>query len=164
MWRWISFLSIRQCTMSDPLTPAERSKRMSLIRSRDTTPEMQIRRALHSVGFRYRLHQSNLPGRPDLVFPSRKFVLFVNGCFWHGHSCNIGHIPKSNSAFWSQKILTNRKRDARNIRKLRAAGWKVQVVWECSLSPKQVGSTIARVSAKLIAAAGRKQASAIRPK
>jgi DNA mismatch endonuclease, patch repair protein len=119
--------------MADIMTAEERSHRMSLIRSRDTGPELSLRRALHGMGMRYRIHVGGLPGRPDIVFPSARAIVFVNGCFWHGHRCKTGHIPKSNSAFWRNKVETNRARDARNIHKLRQAGWKVIVVWECEL-------------------------------
>lgn len=131
----------RNYKMADTLTPQERSHRMSLIRSSHTKPELALRRALHAKGLRYRLHSRLLPGKPDLVFSSRRTVVFVNGCFWHGHKCSVGHVPKSNSAFWHQKLLTNRKRDARNIRNLRTLGWKVVVVWECKLSPRRIGAT-----------------------
>lgn len=120
-------------TMADSLSVAERSLRMSQIRSSNTQPELKLRSELHKHGFRFRLHRKDLPGRPDVVFPSKKTAIFVNGCFWHGHHCRIGHIPKSNSQFWTQKIQANRKRDARKIRELRVLGWKVHIVWECSL-------------------------------
>jgi DNA mismatch endonuclease (patch repair protein) len=119
--------------MADIMTAEERSHRMSLIRSRDTVPELTLRRALHAMGLRYRIHVSKLPGRPDVVFPSRRVAVFVNGCFWHGHRCPAGHVPKSNSTFWRTKVETNRSRDARNILKLRNSGWKVIVVWECQV-------------------------------
>jgi DNA mismatch endonuclease (patch repair protein) len=128
--------------MVDSLTSEERSKRMSLIRSRNTRPEMFVRQSLHSSGLRYRLHGKNLPGRPDLVFASRKLVIFVNGCFWHGHKCKIGHIPKSNSAFWAEKIFRNRSRDARTVRALRRSGWKVCLVWECGLTAHRAPATL----------------------
>lgn len=131
--------------MADSLTPAERSHRMSLIRSRDTKPELLLRRALHATGARYRLHRKDLPGKPDLVFARSRTVVFVNGCFWHGHRCATGHIPKSNSEFWRTKILTNRNRDARNIRYLRQAGWKVVVVWECETTTKVLPATLGRL-------------------
>lgn len=119
--------------MVDTLTPLERSQRMSLIRSKDTKPELVLRSALHRRGLRYRLHAARLPGKPDIVFSGPKFLVFVNGCFWHGHKCPTGHVPKTNSVFWAQKITANRARDARNIKQLRAMGWKVSVVWECRL-------------------------------
>lgn len=131
--------------MADSLTPTERSHRMSLIRSRNTKPELLLRRALHAEGVRYRLHKKDLPGKPDLVFANARTVLFVNGCFWHGHKCPTGHIPKSNSEFWRTKIVTNRARDVRNIRRLREGGWKVIVVWECATTPKRLPATVYRV-------------------
>ena len=118
----------------DRLTPARRSWLMSRIRSRDTKPELQIRSALHRMGYRYALHRRDLPGTPDLVFPARKKVIFVHGCYWHGHSCRFGRAQsKSNIDFWREKIEGNRKRDERNIRALRRSGWKVKVIWECQI-------------------------------
>jgi DNA mismatch endonuclease (patch repair protein) len=136
--------------MADTLTPAERSHRMSLIKSRDTKPELAIRRALHAVGYRYRIHVAKLAGRPDIVFGPRRVVVFVNGCFWHGHRCATGHIPKSNSAFWQRKIDANRNRDSRHIRQLRTSGWKVVIVWECEVKQKGgVEREVARIGALL---------------
>ncbi|MCU0733044.1 MAG: very short patch repair endonuclease [Hyphomonas sp.] len=106
---------------------------MAGIRGRDTRPELFLRRALHRHGFRYRLHVGDLPGRPDLVFPRWCAALFVHGCFWHGHGCPVFRWPKSNEAFWRQKIEANKVRDARQADALRAAGWRVGTVWECSL-------------------------------
>lgn len=122
--------------MVDSLSSSERSKRMSLIRSKNTKPEMLVRRAVWAAGFRYRLHHKNLPGRPDLVFPGIKTVVFVHGCFWHGHSCQKGRIPGSNSGFWIAKFDANKKRDRRNRSALDRDGWRVATVWECSLSSK----------------------------
>jgi DNA mismatch endonuclease (patch repair protein) len=136
--------------MADIMTPTERSQRMSLIRSKDTKPELALRRALHAKGLRYRIHGTSLPGKPDLVFGPARTVVFVNGCFWHGHTCSIGHIPKTNTPFWHNKILVNRKRDARNIRSLRAAGWKVVIVWECTLkNSAHVGKVALDLTQKL---------------
>lgn len=106
---------------------------MSGIRGRDTKPEMQIRRALHARGFRYRLHDRHLPGRPDLVFPSRKAVIFINGCFWHGHDCHLFRWPGTRPEFWRTKIGGNIARDERNRQLLLEAGWRVLDVWECAL-------------------------------
>jgi DNA mismatch endonuclease (patch repair protein) len=122
--------------MADTLTKAERSKRMSLVRSRDTVPEMTVRRLAHSMGFRYRLHVRDLPGKPDLVFPRLGKVIFVHGCFWHRHkkvSCRLARLPKSRAAFWEAKLEGNRVRDLRNKRQLRSAGWSVLEVWECEM-------------------------------
>lgn len=107
---------------------------MSLIRSKDTRPELIVRKAVWAAGFRYRLHGSRLPGRPDLVFPGLSTVIFVHGCYWHAHHCQKGRVPGSNRSFWRDKFLKNKARDARNVRKLREAGWSVLTVWECSLS------------------------------
>ncbi len=114
---------------------------MSRIRSRDMRPEMVVRRLLHSLGYRYRLHRKDLPGKPDLVFPSRRKVIFVHGCFWHQHSssrCPIVRQPKSNRGYWDEKLARNVTRDRRNIRRLRAEGWGVLVCWECWVRDEQV--------------------------
>ena len=107
---------------------------MSLIRSKDTGPELLVRKALWAAGYRYRLHAKGLPGRPDLVFPSMRTVVFVHGCYWHAHACQKGRIPAQNSRFWQEKFLANKARDKRNSQRLRRAGWSVLTVWECSLS------------------------------
>ena len=112
-------------------TAAARSAIMSRIRSKDTKPEMLIRRALHRLGFRFRLHVRGLPGRPDIVLPRYRTVIQVKGCFWHGHTCRDGRLPKSNCTYWVPKLLQNRKRDAANDRKLRRLGWSVHNIWEC---------------------------------
>jgi DNA mismatch endonuclease (patch repair protein) len=119
----------------DKLTPSARSRNMSRIRSRDTSPELTVRKALHSAGLRFRLHAKHLPGKPDLVFPSRRACVFVHGCFWHGcPSCVDGtRRVKSNFAYWSPKIEGNRQRDARHLASLLDAGWKVFVIWECQV-------------------------------
>ncbi|MBI2383943.1 MAG: DNA mismatch endonuclease Vsr [Gammaproteobacteria bacterium] len=115
----------------DSLTRERRSWLMSRIRSEDTKPELTIRHALHREGLRFRLHVKNLPGRPDLVFASRRKVIFVHGCFWHGHACKRNKMPKSRVAFWREKIATNRTRDAAVRRRLRKLGWRVLTIWEC---------------------------------
>jgi DNA mismatch endonuclease (patch repair protein) len=119
--------------MADTLTPAQRSERMSRIRGRDTKPEMVVRRLIHRMGYRYRLHDRRLPGTPDLVFPARRKVIFVHGCFWHRHDCKLGRIPKSNLDFWLPKLEENRIRDESNQRHLSAAGWQHLVLWECQV-------------------------------
>ncbi|MGH0275910.1 very short patch repair endonuclease [Sinorhizobium meliloti] len=106
---------------------------MSRIRGRDTGPEMSIRRGLHALGLRYRLHDRHLPGTPDLVFPGPRVIIFVHGCFWHGHDCSLGVRPQSNAAFWSEKITRNQARDREAIQKLGNMGWRLAVVWECAL-------------------------------
>lgn len=107
---------------------------MALIRSRDTRPELIVRKAVWAAGFRYKLHVKGLPGKPDLVFPGMATVVFVHGCYWHAHHCQQGRVPGSNSSFWREKFIRNKARDARNVRRLRQAGWSVLTVWECSLS------------------------------
>ena len=106
---------------------------MAAVRSKDTKPERFIRRELHARGYRFRLHRRDLPGKPDIVFPSRKCAIFVNGCFWHGHDCPAGALPATRLEFWEAKIGRNKDRDAENQSKLEAAGWNVLVVWECDL-------------------------------
>lgn len=106
---------------------------MSRIRSRDTAPEMLIRRGLHAKGLRFRLHDRRLPGTPDLVFSARGAAVFVHGCFWHGHNCPLGVRPRTNAGFWSEKIERNRSRDADAIARLSVLGWRVATVWECAL-------------------------------
>jgi DNA mismatch endonuclease (patch repair protein) len=117
----------------DVLTPQQRQHNMSRIRGRDTKPELLLRRQLHATGFRFRLHASGLPGRPDLVFPRYHAAILVHGCFWHGHSCPMFKLPSTRREFWLAKISGNRDRDRRTIAALRASGWRVLVVWECSL-------------------------------
>lgn len=117
----------------DPLSVEERSLRMSKIRGKNTGPELQVRKALFKLGYRYKLHDSRLPGRPDLVFPKRHKVIFVHGCFWHLHSCGNYSIPKTRQSFWLPKLRANVTRDRRNQRALRAMGWGVATVWECQL-------------------------------
>jgi len=131
-----------------PVDPA-RSHQMSLVRSRDTKPEMIVRRLVHSMGYRYRLHGSNLPGKPDLVFPSRRKVIFVHGCFWHRHpdpNCWRARLPKSRQEFWIPKLEGNATRDTRNITALEADGWGVMVVWECQTLPRQRDSLRRRIA------------------
>ncbi|WP_254444443.1 DNA mismatch endonuclease Vsr [Ruegeria sp. HKCCA6707] len=110
---------------------------MAAIRGADTKPEMFIRRGLHARGFRFRLHNRNLPGRPDLVFPKYRATLFVNGCFWHGHGCNLFKWPQTRVEFWRQKIETNVARDKTNTLMLKETGWRVGVVWECALKGRK---------------------------
>ena len=104
---------------------------MASVGHKNTEPEMAVRRRLHRMGYRYGLHRRDLPGRPDLVFAPRRKVIFVHGCFWHGHECNKGRLPTSRVDYWSEKIEKNRARDARNVIDLKATGWEVCVVWEC---------------------------------
>lgn len=121
--------------MVDTLTPAQRSERMSKIRSRDTKPEIALRKALHRLGFRFRLHGRKLPGKPDIVLPKYRIALFVHGCFWHRHeACKIATTPKSNTEFWLNKFKRNVTRDASNVLALEEDGWNVIIAWECDLN------------------------------
>ena len=107
---------------------------MASVRAKDTKPEMKVRRLLHGLGYRYRLHRADLPGRPDLVFPSRRKVVFVNGCFWHHHqNCKRASVPATNQDFWLTKLEQNRERDKSNIALLNESGWQSTTVWECQL-------------------------------
>jgi DNA mismatch endonuclease (patch repair protein) len=118
----------------DTVDAAKRSEIMRRVRGRDTGPEMIVRRLTHSLGFRYRLHDRELPGCPDLVFRSRKKVIFVHGCFWHQHKgCRRAQLPTSRADYWAAKLRANKKRDARNCKELSQAGWKVLTLWECHL-------------------------------
>lgn len=115
-------------------SPETRRRTMQAVKSQDTAPELLVRRMLHAAGYRYRLHLRSLPGCPDLVFPAKHRVIFINGCFWHGHSCARGaRTPKSNAGYWVKKIEGNRKRDARNKAELKALGWRTLTLWECQL-------------------------------
>ena len=109
---------------------------MAAVRQRDTAPEMAVRRMLHGLGFRYRLHRRDLPGSPDLVFPACKKVIFVHGCFWHGHSCPKGALPKTRLEFWTTKIEKNKKRDAEALALLQTLGWQATIVWQCEISDR----------------------------
>jgi len=121
--------------MVDTLTVAERSRIMGRVRSKDTKPEMLVRRLTHGLGYRYRLHDKKLPGCPDLVFRVRRKVIFVHGCFWHRHrNCALARLPKSRRDFWTPKLNANRKRDERNLRELMNAGWSALVIWECEIA------------------------------
>jgi DNA mismatch endonuclease (patch repair protein) len=120
--------------MADTRTPEQRSRIMASVRSRDTGPEKRVRSFLHRMGYRFRLHVRDLPGRPDIVLPRHQTAIFIHGCFWHGHKgCRKGGRPKSNVEFWTEKIEKNIMRDAAAIASLRALGWKVLVIWQCEL-------------------------------
>lgn len=132
----------------DTLDKAQRSKRMALIRAHDSKPEMAVRRIVHGMGFRYRLHGKHLPGTPDLVFPSRRKVVFVHGCFWHRHpdpECKFARLPKSRLDFWRPKLQGNRERDLRFQSELDALGWRYLIVWECQLRHKEQLQNMLRV-------------------
>lgn len=126
--------------MTDTLTPEARSERMSRVRAKNTKPEMIVRRLVHAMGYRYRLHGRNLEGRPDLVFAQRRKVIFVHGCFWHRHpdaNCKLARLPKSRQDFWLPKLESNRRRDERVAAALEVDGWKQMVVWECECGQKE---------------------------
>lgn len=147
---WTRSLERRQDeVMVDFLSPSDRSERMSRIRGKDTQPELALRKVLHALGLRYRLHGRGLPGRPDLVFPRFKAVVFVHGCFWHRHpGCKIATTPKSNTPFWLDKFRRTVARDLRTTEALHALGWRVFVAWECELA----SSSKARATGERIAA------------
>jgi DNA mismatch endonuclease, patch repair protein len=120
----------------DMFSPARRSEIMSRIRDKNTGPEIIVRRLLWSLGVRYRLHRKDIPGKPDIAFLSRRKLIFVHGCFWHGHSCEDGHRPKSNTGYWNAKIERNVQRDGTHIARLTELGWGVLVVWQCETRDK----------------------------
>lgn len=119
--------------MVDNRSPESRSALMSRIGGKDTAPELAVRRLLHALGYRFRLHRRDLPGTPDIVLPSRRKVIFVNGCFWHAHGCRFGRPPKSRTEFWLPKFERNRSKDKRNRREVRRLGWEVLTVWQCQI-------------------------------
>ena len=124
--------------MADHLTPQERSRNMSRVKGRDTKPELLVRSIVHRLGYRFRLHGKKLPGRPDVVLPRHRKVIFVHGCFWHGHpSCRRAARPSTNREFWDKKIEGNIARDAANIEALQQEGWKVLVLWQCGMKDRE---------------------------
>lgn len=130
--------------MVDTIDRRSRSRVMALVKSKNTGPEMLVRKLVFAAGYRYRIHVKNLPGSPDLTFPRRKKVIFVHGCFWHRHEgCDLARMPKSSIDFWESKLSGNKLRDARAIDALRQCGWDVMVVWECELrDPENVARAI----------------------
>lgn len=133
--------------MTDRLDKARRTENMRRIRSKNTKPELAVRRLVRALGFTgYRLHRPDLPGKPDLAWMGRKWAVFVHGCFWHGHICPEGiRVPKSNQDYWLAKIARNRQRDERHLAALKAAGWRHLVIWECELRhPEQVTAVLSR--------------------
>lgn len=119
--------------MADIVSPSKRSQMMAGIRAKNTKPETQLRQALHLLGFRYRLHVRALPGCPDIVLPKYGAVIFVHGCFWHGHGCRFFKLPSTRTQFWTEKIAKNRESDSSAVARLRESGWRVAIVWECSV-------------------------------
>lgn len=131
--------------MVDRLTPEARSRNMAKIRGKDTGPELAVRRAAHALGLRFRLHRRDLPGTPDLLFPRRRIALFVHGCFWNGHGCSKGRLPKTRLDYWGPKIEANRLRDLSKAAELAAAGWRVLTIWQCQIGDAtQMGERIGR--------------------
>ena len=132
--------------MTDVLTPEQRSYCMSQIRSKDMKPEMAVRSMIHRLGFRFRLHQKNLPGTPDIVLAKYRAVIFVHGCFWHWHpdpNCPIAQLPESNVEYWGPKLARTRERDSEHLAELSQLGWRVLVIWECDLrSPESLADRI----------------------
>ncbi|MEO8737716.1 MAG: DNA mismatch endonuclease Vsr [Edaphobacter sp.] len=123
----------------------DRSENMRAIRSKNTLPEMAVRSLVHRLGYRFRLHRSDLPGKPDLAFPGRRKVIFVHGCFWHSHDCKASLIPKSNRDFWLPKLLQNKTRDKKNLEALAQQGWNALVIWQCELKDnRSVGLRVKR--------------------
>lgn len=134
--------------MTDVVDAETRSRMMSGIRGKDTAPEVQLRRALHALGFRFRIHARELPGRPDIVLPRWNAVILVHGCFWHRHEgCRFTTTPATRPDFWATKFRSNVERDTRHLRELRALGWRTAVVWECALRPKGAPEAIGRIVA-----------------
>jgi DNA mismatch endonuclease (patch repair protein) len=135
--------------MADIFSTKRRSELMSGIKGKDTKPELLLRKHLHIAGFRYKLHDKNLPGRPDLVFPKYKAVIQINGCFWHRHNCHLFKWPSTNKEFWKRKINGNKYRDHISEEKLLSTGWRLLIIWECSLKGKnkiQLSKIINRTS------------------
>jgi len=119
--------------MADVFTPQKRSQVMARIRSRHTQPELAVRRVLHRLGYRFRLHDASLPGRPDIVLSKHRLIIEVKGCFWHHHRCLKGRIPAGNRDYWVAKLAGNQRRDRQKARRLRALGWRVKTIWECEI-------------------------------
>lgn len=134
--------------MTDTISKKRRSDNMRRIRSKDMSPELQVRRLLHALGYRYRLHRKSLPGHPDIIFTRLKKIIFVHGCFWHQHSdsaCKVTRVPKSRLEYWGPKLARNKQRDADSITLLSQMGWNVLVVWECQTVDES------RLTSKLVA-------------
>lgn len=131
--------------MADVFDPDKRHQIMQHVQTKNTAPEMKLRRLLHKNGFRFRVNRKDLPGKPDIVLPKYKAVIFVHGCFWHGHDCRRGQRPQANADFWNQKISKNIERDKKDIVLLENLGWRVLVVWECEIKKKNEDILLSRV-------------------
>jgi DNA mismatch endonuclease (patch repair protein) len=129
--KWLRDDDQRKNAMADTRTPEQRRRIMQSVKTRDTGPELRVRRIVYRLGYRYRLNAKNLPGRPDIVFPGRKKAIFVHGCFWHAHGCPKGRAPKSRLDYWKPKLKANKTRDAAQVRALKVLGWSVLTVWQC---------------------------------
>ena len=130
-------LGCRWLLMADIVSTEVRSRMMSGIRSKDTMPEITVRKGLHRLGFRYRVNDRRIPGKPDLHFPKWNALVFVHGCFWHGHDCHLFRLPKTRTGYWNAKIEKNRERDRLTESNLMAGGWRLAIVWECALKGRQ---------------------------
>ena len=136
--------------MADVHDKKTRSYNMSQIKATNTKPEMKVRKFLHTNGYRYKLHDKTLPGKPDIVLPKHKTVIFINGCFWHGHkNCKYFVVPKTRTKWWSNKINTNKANDEKAVRALRKDGWKIITIWECKLKPAKAEKTLTALLTKL---------------
>jgi DNA mismatch endonuclease (patch repair protein) len=137
--------------MADVHSKKTRSYNMSQIKATNTKPELLVRKFLHANGFRYSLHKKTLPGKPDIVLPKYKTVIFVHGCFWHGHSnCKYYKVPKTRTQWWLNKINTNKANDAKAVKALKKDGWKVITVWECRLKPGKIEKTLSSLLKKVL--------------
>lgn len=131
--------------MVDRVDKQTRGRIMAAVHSKDTKPELALRKALFKLGFRYRIHVKRLPGKPDMSFPQYRAVVFINGCFWHWHGCKNTRLPSDNAEYWNAKIKRNRQRDKENYEKLLSNGWRVLIVWECALGKTKLNNTINQV-------------------
>ena len=137
--------------MADVHTPRQRSYNMSQIKAKNTKPEMVVRKFLHANGFRYSLHNKKLPGKPDIVLPKYKTIIFIHGCFWHGHAnCKYFKIPRTRTQWWKDKINRNKANDEKAVKALRKDGWKVIIIWECKLKPAKVERTLSLLPEKIL--------------
>ncbi len=137
--------------MPDTLTPEQRHRNMAAIHSSSTKPELKLRRALWSLGFRYRINERHMPGKPDIVLPKYRTVVFIHGCFWHGHKdCKYYTVPKTNTEFWTAKVARNQQRDQEVWRQLEAKGWFVIIVWECELKKYRFEDTVNSVATEIV--------------
>jgi DNA mismatch endonuclease, patch repair protein len=145
--------------MVDTRTAEQRRRIMQSVGVKNTGPEMAVRRVVHAMGFRYALHKRNLPGRPDIVLPARQKIIFVHGCFWHGHDCKKGRPPKSRKEYWLPKIERNRARDLEAIRRLSVDGWSILTIWQCETrNPVDLKAKLA----KFLGAAPKKRSTRVR--